>query len=93
MIDSEIRTLAARAPDHALDRLEVDIWNRVATRERTRRASSRLLVLQAALLGIAFLASAAAGYQWTHTGNTPELSVFSPRSPLNTSVSLFGDKS
>ena len=92
MIESEIRKLASRTPDHALDRLEDDVWACVAVRERAQRASSRLLVLQAALAAIAFGACAVAGYRSTHSGQTPELSVFSTRSPLNASVLLAGGK-
>ncbi len=92
MIDSEIYRLATGAPDHRLDRLEEDIWHRVAVRERVRRVFSRLLALQTALVAVAFGASAIAGYHWERPAYTPELSVFSTRSPLSASVLLAGDK-
>ncbi len=88
MIDSEIRKLAAQEPDHRLDRLERDVWARLALRERT--AASRLLVLQMALFVVAVGASATAGYQRARPNHASELSVFSPRSPLNASVLLTG---
>lgn len=92
MIDSEIRNLAARELDHPLDRLEQDVWDRLAARERARTVSSRLLVLQMALFAVAFGTSAAVGYQWARSSHPPELSVFSPQSPLNASVLLAGDE-
>lgn len=90
MIDLEIRKLAALAPDRNLERLEEHVWARVAASQRARKHYSRLLMLQAALAAIAFGASAMAGYHSAHWGPTPELSVFSIRSPLNASVRLTG---
>jgi len=92
MIDSEIRNLAAREPDHPLERLEQDIWDRLAARERARIAPSRLLALQLALFAVAFGVSATVGYHWAQPNRPPELSVFSPRSPLNASVLLTGEQ-
>ena len=92
MIDSEIRNLAAREPDHPLERLEQDVWDRLAARERERASLSRLLVLQMALFAVAFGVSAAVGYHWAQPNRPPELSVFSPRSPLNASVLLTGEQ-
>ena len=87
MIERDIRSLAAREPDHPLERLEADIWARVAMREEVRRQSARLLVLQVTLLGIAFSVSALAGYQARPT-NRSELNVFSTHMPMNPSTLL-----
>ena len=90
MIEQDIRALDARGPDHPLDRLEADIWARVATREEVGRRSARLLVLQVTLLGIAFTVSALAGYQ-ARPAQSPELSVFSMQTPMNPSTLLADD--
>ncbi len=87
MIEQDIRALDAREPDHPLERLEADIWARLAAREEVERRSARLLVLQATLLGIAFSVSALVGYQARPT-NQSELSVFSTHMPMNPSTLL-----
>jgi hypothetical protein len=87
MIERDIRALAARETDHPLERLEADIWARVAVREEGRRRSARLLVLQVTLLGIAFSVSALAGYQ-ARPAKSSELSVFSTHTPMNPSTLL-----
>jgi hypothetical protein len=87
MIDRDIRALDAREPDHPLERLEADIWAKVAVREDVSRRSARLLVLQVTLLGIAFSVSALAGYQARPTKSS-ELSVFSTHTPMNPSTLL-----
>ena len=90
MIEQDIRALDAREPDHPLDRLEADIWARVASREEVGRRSARLLVLQVTLLGIAFSVSALAGYQ-ARPAKSSELSVFSMQTPMNPSTLLADD--
>ena len=87
MIKRDIRALDAREPDHPLERLEADIWARVAMREEVRRRSARLLVLQVTLLGIAFSVSTLAGYQ-ARPANRSEPSVFSSHMPMNPSTLL-----
>ncbi len=87
MIERDLRALDAREPDHPLERLEADIWGRLAAREEVERRSARLLVLQATLLGIAFSVSALAGYQ-ARPADKSELSVFSTHMPMNPSTLL-----
>lgn len=87
MIEQDIRALEALGRDHPLEGLEADIWTRLAVREQQRRRAVRLLALQAAFLGIAFGASALAGYH-ARPSRSLEMSVFSTRMPLNPSTLL-----
>lgn len=90
MIERDLRALDAREPDHPLERLEADIWGRLAVREELRRRSAHLVTLQVTLLAIAFSVSALAGYQ-ARPATSSELSVFSTHTSMNPST-LLGDE-
>ena len=91
MIEQDIRDLERRVPDRRLEGLEADIWARLAVQEQARRRAVRLLALQVVLLGVALGASTLAGYR-ARPSNSPELSVFSTRMPLNASTLLTEDR-
>lgn len=91
MIEEDIRELDRRAVDRSLQGLEAEIWARVAAREVAKRRSSRLLLLQAVLIGAAFGLSAIAGHLYGALSSRPgELSVFSTHMPLSASTLLDG---
>jgi hypothetical protein len=62
MIDDDIHRLDERALDHSLSRLEADIWKGVAARAGQREAARRMTTLQGAIMVVALLGSAAAGF-------------------------------
>lgn len=89
MIENGIRDLAAGRPDHSLSGLEADIWARVEAHEQARRRSVRLLVMQTALLVVAFGANALLGhYERIGSSRPSDLSVFSPQTPLSATTLL-----
>lgn len=89
MIENGIRMLEAGGPDHSLSGLEADIWARVEAHEKARRRSVRLLVVQTALLCVAFGANALLGhYERMDSSRPSDLSVFSPQTPLSATTLL-----
>ncbi len=91
MIEEDIRELDRLTLARSLEGLEAEIWDRVADREVAKRWSSRLLLLQAVLMGAAFGLSAIAGHLYGARSTPPgELSVFSTHMPLSASTLLDG---
>ena len=91
MIDDDIRSLANRAPDRILDRLEVDIWASLARQERGVAASRRLLAVQGLVLIMTLAGSVAVG---RYIGRSPprDVDVFSPRMALSPAALVVGDE-
>jgi hypothetical protein len=61
MFEHDFEELDTQAPDHALDGLETDIWKGIASRKRERAAARKLVSLQAIVILLASIGSAAVG--------------------------------
>ncbi len=91
MIEEEIRRLSRREPDHSLDALEADIWNRLIAQERRKSRSARFAALQAIVLGVVFSIGAFTGrYYGAHANRTTELSVFSTDTQFSRAILVGG---
>jgi hypothetical protein len=91
MIESEIQDLARRDGAIDLQGLEADIWAREAEIRASRRAGRTLASLQAAVVALAVVTSAALGTAMVR--NTPvarQANLLNPGASLAPSALLFG---
>ena len=67
MIDDELSKLSELKPDRSLERLESDIWCRLAVRSQNRAAVRRRASLQSVVMAFALLGSVAVGVTATRS--------------------------
>jgi hypothetical protein len=92
MIETDLKKLADQSVDHPLDKLNADIWTRVAARERARSLSKLLVASQALVLTLALSGSVIAGLHWSTASAPEDVGIFSPRSTWVASTLLIGDQ-
>jgi hypothetical protein len=91
MIEREIQDLVRRDGAINLQKLEADIWAREAEIQASRRARRTLASLQAVVVALAVVTSAALGTAMVRSAPvTRQVSLLNPGASLAPSTLLFG---
>ena len=86
--EMDLHRLLEEEPDRSLAELEADVWAALTRYTHARRVFSAVFATQAAVLAVAIVGSAVAGFHSAPANRPTRLSVFSPRPALAASTLL-----